>query len=186
MSDPDLLESVLAQDAGLIAGVRDEQWGRPTPCPDYDVRALVNHIVGWLQAFAAGVGDRAHEGDPAAFTTEAPVEDFRAAAADLVSGWRNVAPDSPVRIASSEVPQEMAYAMTVMEYVTHGCDLALATGQAVPFGDDVLTTTLDLARTTLPPEYRGEGKAFGDEVPVADDAPPLDRLLGFMGRAPRD
>jgi uncharacterized protein (TIGR03086 family) len=185
MSDPDLLESVLANDAALVDGVRDEQWGRPTACPEYDVRTLVNHIVGWLQSFAAGVNDRAHEGDPAAFTTDAPAKELEAAAADLVTGWRNVPADRPVRISTSEVPQEMAYAMTLMEYVTHGVDLALATGQPVPFGDDVLETTLAAARTTLPPEYRGAGKAFGDEVPVPDDAPALDRLLGFMGRDPR-
>jgi uncharacterized protein (TIGR03086 family) len=185
MSDPGLLESVLANDAALIGGVRDEQWGRPTACPEYDVRSLVNHIVGWLRAFAAGVNDRAADGDPAAFTTAEPAADFDRAAADLVAGWRNVPADRPVRIATSEVPQEMAFAMTLMEYVTHGLDLAIATGQAVPFGDDVLETTLAAARATLPPQYRGAGKAFGDEVPVPDDAPALDRLLGFMGRDPR-
>jgi uncharacterized protein (TIGR03086 family) len=186
MSDAALLESVLADDAALIEGVRDEQWGLPTPCPDYDVRALVDHIVGWLQAFAAGVNARAHEGDPTAFRSDAPAKDFEAAAADLVAGWRSVPAGRPVRIASNDVPQEMAFAVTLMEYVTHGLDLAAATGQAAPFDDAVLETTLAAARTTLPPRYRGAGKAFGDEVPVADDAPAVDRLLGFMGRQPRD
>jgi hypothetical protein len=36
----------------------------------------------------------------------------------------------------------------------------------------------------LKPEYRGAGKSFGDVVAVADDAAPLDQLIGFLGRDP--
>lgn len=49
LSDVDVLESVLTKDAALLAAVRPEQLGAPTPCPEYDVHALVNHIVGWLR-----------------------------------------------------------------------------------------------------------------------------------------
>ncbi|MDQ1712697.1 MAG: hypothetical protein QOE45_2147 [Frankiaceae bacterium] len=185
MSDPALLEAVLAKDAALIEGVAAGQWALPTPCTEYDVRTLVNHIVGWLEVFAAGANQRAHDGNADGFTTDDPAGDFTAAAADLVAGWRSVPADRPVKVATTDVPQDSAFAMTLMEYVTHGCDLALATGQPVPFADDELETTLAAARTTLPPQYRGPGKAFGDEVTVPHDAPPLDRLLGFMGRAPR-
>jgi hypothetical protein len=40
------------------------------------------------------------------------------------------------------------------------------------------------ARATLPAEYRGPHKAFGPIVDVPDAAPPLARLIGFMGRTP--
>jgi uncharacterized protein (TIGR03083 family) len=51
----DLLERILDGTAGLLAGVGDEQWTKPTPCPEYDVRALVSHITGWAQMFAASL-----------------------------------------------------------------------------------------------------------------------------------
>jgi uncharacterized protein (TIGR03086 family) len=185
MSDPDLLKNVLAKDTALIDGVRDDQWSLPTPCTEYDVRTLVNHLVGWVQVFAAGVNDRTHEGDPAAYTSDDPSAEFATAAKDLAAGWREGPADRAVKVSTMELPHEMAFAMTLMEYVTHGCDLAIATGQDVPFGEDELETTYAAAKATLPPEYRGEGKAFGDEIPIAGNAPVLDRLLAFMGRPPR-
>lgn len=60
MSDIDVLESVLAKDTALLATVRPQQLSAPTPCPEYDVQALVNHIVGWLQVFAAAARPTHH------------------------------------------------------------------------------------------------------------------------------
>ena len=185
MSDVDVLASVLTKDQALVSAVNPEQLGAPTPCPECDVRALVNHIVGWLQVFAAGVNGRTFDGDPAAFVSNDPVTDFQTAAAETVTGWRSGGVDRAVRLTGPELPGHMVLAMTLMEYVTHGCDLAAATGQAVPFTDEELAITLDRARATLPDQYRGEGKPFGSVIDVPEDAPVLDRFLGFMGRCPR-
>jgi hypothetical protein len=61
LSDVDALASVLAKDEVLISGVRSDQWAGPTPCLEYDVRTLVNHIVGWLQVFEAAANERASD-----------------------------------------------------------------------------------------------------------------------------
>ncbi|MGH3813110.1 MAG: maleylpyruvate isomerase N-terminal domain-containing protein [Pseudonocardiaceae bacterium] len=45
MSDIDVLETVLAKDAALLAAVSPEQLSAPTPCPEYDVQALVNQVT---------------------------------------------------------------------------------------------------------------------------------------------
>ncbi|WP_028923811.1 TIGR03086 family metal-binding protein [Pseudonocardia acaciae] len=184
MSDVDVLESVLTKDAALLAGVSGEQAGAPTPCPGYDVRALTNHIVGWVRVFAAAANERSAGIDPAEFVSTDPVAEFQAAATELIDGWRTRGVDRSVRLTGPEVPGRMALAMSLMEYVTHGCDLAIATGQDVPFSDDELALTLERARATLPEQFRGEGKPFGHIVEVPDDAPMVDRLLGFMGRQP--
>lgn len=184
MSDVDVLESVLTKDAALLAAVRPEQLSAPTPCPEYDVQALVNHIVGWLQVFAAAAHGRTFDGDPAGFVSADPMTDFQTAADSVVAGWRAGGVDRTVHLIGAELPAQMVLAMTLMEYVTHGCDLATATGQAAPFSEAELALTLERARVTLPDQYRGEGKAFGHVIEVADDAPVIDRLLGFMGRRP--
>src|SRR5436305_1518026 len=53
MDDVRLLDEVLAKAATLIGNVKEDQWELPTPCPDYDVKALVGHMVGWAQVFAS-------------------------------------------------------------------------------------------------------------------------------------
>lgn len=182
MSDVDVLESVLAKDEALISGVRSDQWGGPTPCPEYDVRTLVNHIVGGLQMFEAAANERVFDGDAAAFTTSDPGRDFRMSAAGVVAGWRAGGVDRAIRLFGLELPGETVLAMTLMEYLTHGCDLALATGQGVPFSEAELQLTLERARATLHDQFRGPGKSFGDVVDVPEDAPVLHQFLGFMGR----
>jgi uncharacterized protein (TIGR03086 family) len=78
----------------------------------------------------------------------------------------------------------MVVNMTVMEYLTHGWDLAIATGQPVPYADEEAAAALERAQGTLPPQYRGAGQPFGDIVEVPDDAPAIDRFVGFLGRNP--
>lgn len=182
MDDVDVLESVLTKDQTLIGAVGPRQLSAPTACPDYDVRVLLNHLVGWLPVFEAGANGRSFDGDPGGFVSDEPASDFQRAAAGLVAGWRQGGVDRTVRMSSAELPGQMVLAMTLMEYLTHECDLALATGQAVPFSNAEIGLVLERARATLPDQYRGEDKAFGYIIEVPEDAPVLDRFLGFMGR----
>jgi uncharacterized protein (TIGR03086 family) len=185
MDEPELLTNVLSKTGDLIAAVGDEQWRLPTPCPDYDVTALVNHIVGWVQVFDAGCHGRAFEGDPTSYQCGPdPAGEFRATAASLAAGWREFGLDRQVRIMSGEMPGESVFNMTLMEYLTHGWDVAVATDQEIPFSEEEASETLARAERTLPPEYRGDQGAFGEEVEVDPDAPAVDRLAAFLGRQP--
>ena len=78
----------------------------------------------------------------------------------------------------------MVVGMLTAEVVAHGWDLARATGR--PWQPPA--ALCDQARSAMTgmllPEYRGPDKPFGTEVTVADDAPPLERLLAFSGRNP--
>ena len=102
----------------------------------------------------------------------------------MVAGWREHGFDRPVRLVGGESPAPMAFNMTVMEYLTHGWDLATATGQPKPWSEEQAAEVLARAQTTLPPQYRGEGMPFGDIVDVPESAPAADRVAAFMGRTP--
>ena len=180
--DIDVLESVLAKATALLAGVTDGQFDGSTPCPDYDVRTLVNHIVGWAQVFAASANERKADIDVGSYEAKDPAGEFGAAAKEMVAGWREHGVDRDVTLIGNPSPGAAVLGMTLMEYVTHGWDLATATGQPVPFSDEELQTTLERAQATLPDQYRGEGKPFAERVDVPDGAPVLHRLVGFMGR----
>ncbi len=185
MSEVDLLASVLAKTGDIIEGVSPDQLSLPTPCPDYDVSALRNHIVGWVKVFDAGCNRRAVEGDPAAYEVgEDPAGEFRAAAASLVAGWEEHGFDRQVKVMSGEMPAPMVFNMTVMEYLTHGWDLATATSQPVSYTHDEAAAALGRPQATLPDEYRGDNMPFGPRLEIADDAPAIDRFVAFMGRKP--
>jgi hypothetical protein len=68
--------------------------------------------------------------------------------------------------------------------MTHGTDLAMATGQTIPYSEAEAAETLARAEKTLPPQYRGDHMPFGHIVPIANDAPAVDRLHAFLGRRP--
>lgn len=184
MTEIDLLESVLDKTAAVVDGVADDQLAAPTPCPDYDVAALRDHIAAWAQVFAAGSSERPFEGDPLAPPTVAdPAAAFRSAAAEIVQGWREHGLDREVRAFTGTSPGEMVFNMTLMEYLMHGWDLATATGQVLEYTEPEAEEALRRAEATLLDEYRGA--AFGPRVPIAADAPALDRFVAFLGRDPQ-
>ena len=185
MDDIDLLEGVLDKTAGLLEGVTPDQYADPTPCPDYDVRTLVNHITGWVETFAAGANGEKPKGDPMTHVAGAdPAAEFRTAASSMVKGWRTHGVDRTVGVMGGESPGQMVLNMTIMEYLTHGWDLATATKQPVPYTEDEAAQALTLAQGTLPDQYRGPDQPFAKAIDVPDTAPAVDRFIGFMGRDP--
>jgi uncharacterized protein (TIGR03086 family) len=184
--DIDLLESVLDKTGGIVAGVKPEDFDAQTPCPDYDVRQLVNHITGWVRMFAASAHGEDFQGDPTAHEAgDDPGAEFRDAAGRVVAGWRKHGLDRKVTMMGGEQPAQMVLNMTLMEYLAHGWDLAVATDQPVPYSDEEAAAVLERARGTLPAQYRGPDKPFGDIVDVPDSASAVDRFVAFMGRRPR-
>ncbi len=195
MRDPvqvrSLLEPVLTDLADLV-DVRDDALGRPTPCADYTIGDLRDHVLGWLQFFAAAAGDPGRattRPDPAAYRAAAdprkPSDVVRAAAADLVAALDRGVLDGRVVMSQAEMDGPAVLAMALGEYVVHGWDLAVAGGAPWAPSDQACAVALEFFTATVAPQYRGpDGGFFLDEVPVPADAPILDRLLGFAGRDP--
>lgn len=187
MDQIELLEGVLTKTGKVVANVDQPRLTSTTPCDAYTVQQLMDHIVGWIQVFEAGCNGRTFQGDPSAYVCgpDAAAE-FARLAASVVAGWKEYGFDREVQISGgSMMPAAMVFNMTVMEYLAHGWDLASATGQPNPYSEGEAADVLTRAKATLPPEYQGEGQAFGAPVPVADDASAIDQLIGFLGRDPK-
>lgn len=184
----DLLRPVLADLATVVDGLPPDRLADPTPCPDFDVARLRNHVLGWLTTFAAGYADPNGQAPPFDLDTyQAPADpaaQVRTAAAQLDAALRAGAGERPLTLGGSAMPGEMALSLVLWEYQMHGWDLATATGQ--PWQPPVAATaaSLEFAPTMLTSDFQGEGKAFGPAVTVAVDAPPLAQLLGMSGRDP--
>ena len=189
MATVDQLDSVQSVVEPLVAAVASDQWDAPTPCGDWDVRALLTHVVGGNRVFAAAVRGTPLEqarqavlaGDPLGAD---PAAAYAAAAADVAAAFRaHAALDRPVTIPFGTVPAAVALHLRIAEALVHGWDLARATGRTVSFPDDVVEQEIAFSREFLPQVPPGR-QPFGAPQPVADDAPPLDRLVALLGRDP--
>jgi uncharacterized protein (TIGR03086 family) len=122
------------EDTGrLVAGVRDDQWNRPTPDDGWDVRTLIGHVVAgnlWAAELASGriiadVGDRL-DGE---LLGDDPVGAFRESAAAAAAAFEAPgALDAPCAVSYGPVPGSLYAGHRLVEVVVHGWDLAVATG----------------------------------------------------------
>jgi uncharacterized protein (TIGR03086 family) len=170
------LANALDQAHTVIDGIRPDQRTAPTPCRSWDVTALVNHLFLDLANFATSA--RGDEVDWSAPAPEVAPEDWSAAfavgAKELVAEWRRagVGPGLDMQIS---------------ELALHAWDLDVATEQNVVLDPLLAEIGLHWMRGMLKDEYRGseaDGKSFGPEIEVDDDAPVYARLAAFSGREP--
>jgi uncharacterized protein (TIGR03086 family) len=183
-----LLQAVFDDLARVVEAVKPGQLHHPTPCTDWDIAQLRDHMVGWLSTFAAGFADPDGQAPRASLDGYEPPTDpaaeVRAAARTLTGAIRAGAATRPLRLGPSAMPGEMALNMILWEYLMHGWDLARATGQDWRPSARAAEESLSFAPAMLTEDYQGDGKPFGKPVPVPANAPPLDRLLGLSGRDP--
>lgn len=175
--------------ASLVASVGDHQLAAPTPCPEMSVGALLDHVVGLSAAFTGAARKEPLEGAPSADASRLP-DDFRtsipAALGELAAAWKDPAAwQGMTRAGGLDLPGEVAGLVALDEVVLHGWDLARATGQPFDVVPDLLEAVHGFVQSFSAPEMAGQREGlFGPVVPVPEDAPLLDRVLGLSGRDP--
>lgn len=184
----DLLSSVLSELALVVDAIDQDRLQDPTPCGEWDVAQLRDHVLGWLVTFAAGFSDpegRAPNADIANYSTPSDGgAEVRRAAESLVGALRGGAAQRPLWLGENSMPGELALGMILWEYQVHGWDLARATGQEWSPPVAAAEESLAFAPAMLTPDYQGEGKAFAPPVVIPGSSSALDQLLGLSGRDP--
>jgi uncharacterized protein (TIGR03086 family) len=171
--------------ARLVEGVPDGALGLPTPCERYTVGDLLDHVAGATKAFrAAAVKDPLPPGPPGD-ASSLPAdwrERLPADALAMADAWDDPAAWAGTTAAGGvELPGDVAGVVGLDELVIHGWDLARATGQPSDYdGPGLEAVHAQITR------FRAMGieGIFGPEVPVPDDAPLFERILGLTGRDP--
>jgi uncharacterized protein (TIGR03086 family) len=186
------LEPAARRMADLITAVPDELLTRPTPCPDYTLGDLVEHIGGLSLAFAAAAKKVTDDAAPQGPSGDASRlgDDWRTRIprdlAALADAWRDPeAWTGMTKAGGIELPGEVAGLVALDELVVHGWDVAQASGQAYECDPQSLEAVHEfVAQFSGPGQEAAREGLFGAEVPVPKDAPLLDRVIGLTGRDP--
>ncbi|HET6503416.1 MAG TPA: TIGR03086 family metal-binding protein [Amycolatopsis sp.] len=165
----------------LIAGVREDQWSAPTPCTEWDIRALVAHLVRANRVFVALLSDDSTPEAGIESLGEDPLKAYLESGAALVkAAERPGVLDRTFRGPLGEASGAERIQLRIADLLTHGWDLARATGRPVDLPGDLVEQALAFARHQLADLPRA-GR-FDPAQPVADDAPAVDRLAALLGR----
>lgn len=169
-----------------LGAVGAPDWSAATPCDDWDVRTLVNHVVNellWMPPLLEGktiaeVGDR-FDGD---VLGSDPLASFKsAAAAARAATFEPGAQERTVHLSFGDFPGSEYVGQVVSDVIIHSWDLARAIG-ADDRLDPALLTFVDEFLTPQVEAWRGAG-AFGPAVEVGADASAQDRFLAKTGRS---
>lgn len=164
----------------VIANISDDDLTKPTPCADYDVRALLDHLLHVVVEFqklaAKQDADFSHTPSYPDWRAQYPAE-----SAKLVEAWGQPGADEGVA-GQMNLPSTVVGAMALLDLTVHVWDLARATGQSYAADPEVLDA-LDAFVEQMGPMAQQE-KVFGPpvDVPTADA---LEALLAKTGRHPR-
>lgn len=179
-------ERALRRTGRAVEGVGADQLGDPTPCREWTVRDLLNHIVGGNLMFG-----RIAEGQTVDFDDnkpevvgDDPAAAYRASCDALLEAWgRPGALDRVYAMPFGDVPGAAVISLHFVDTLVHGWDVAKATGQDDTIEPDLALTALGMVQPVIDDDAR-QGGDFGPEVVVGPDAPAHHRLMGFLGRTP--
>ncbi|HEX2294287.1 MAG TPA: TIGR03086 family metal-binding protein [Actinomycetota bacterium] len=172
---------------GLLRRVPDGAWSRPTPCTDWDVRALANHVLGenrWMPPMMAGktvaeVGD-AFDGD---LLGDDPAGAWDEAASEALAAVREPgALERTVHLSFGDFPGRYYVGQVLSDHVIHSWDLARALGAGERLDPELVRFAYD----ELVPQFEEWRKAgaFGPRVEVDEGADLQTKLLAEAGRRP--
>lgn len=163
----------------MLANISPEQLSAPTPCSQWTVADLIEHVVGGNERVGQW-GGRYEQPPP---RPDSLVEAHRAAASAAQQAFAR--PDAMVAVFQlpiGPVPGSVFIGMRTTDLLTHAWDLAAATGQSTDLDPELAIYLLSLTHERVGPDFRGPAKFFGAERDCPADRPPADKLAAFLGR----
>jgi len=176
---PDLLDQYRRASAWtneMVAGAAD-QLDRPTPCEQWDVRALLNHMLDTQRYFvgsARGEDAQLPSPSPPDLLSDDPAADFARGRDEALRAY-----GEPGVVEKLGPALGIAFA----DQLLHGWDLAQATGQDPTMPDGLAGAAYETIHGRFTEDQR-EG-VFKPEIPAGAGASPQERLLAYTGRQPR-
>jgi uncharacterized protein (TIGR03086 family) len=181
------LERAFANTRAIVANVRPDQLDNPTPCASWDVRTLLNHILGGAFYFAAtintGKGGNLEEVD---LTGGDIVATYDQGIKEAVAGFgADGAMNKMVELPFGTLPAPAWMGIATTDAFVHGWDLARATGQSTDIDPGFAAELLAQSKAFIQDAFRGPDTQapFGVEQQAPAGATEADKLAAFLGRS---
>jgi uncharacterized protein (TIGR03086 family) len=187
MDNVALMKQVIASTDKVVKGTEPSQLGLPSPCTEWTVRDVINHITGGSTMFAVCVEEGSVPDDLLGKLMAGDnLGDDYVGAWEAASSRAIAAFEAPgalgkmVKLPFGEMTAGVALNIAVFDVLTHAADIANATGQTI---DDsaLVETALEVGHQMIGPELRVPG-VFDAEQSAPEGAAPTVRLLAFAGR----
>jgi uncharacterized protein (TIGR03086 family) len=172
-------EAALGALQHVLHPISRDQLSKSTPCSEYDVMQLTDHLMNSITLLGGAAG-----AEPPERNSEDSVErQIVCAARPALDAWHRRGLTDTVTIGTNEIPATFAVSILSVEFLVHGWDYATATTHPIDVAESLADYVLGLAHKVITPQGRAT-VGFDDPVAVPDDAPALDRLIAFTGRDP--
>ncbi|MGI8310558.1 TIGR03086 family metal-binding protein [Saccharopolyspora hattusasensis] len=165
----------------LVSSIREAQWSDPTPCTDWTVKDLVNHLVDVNLAVASSLKRQPPPEPGTDHLNGAPVNAYvRSGAAVQAAFDRPGVLEHTYQGPFGEATGAALLHVRLADLLTHGWDLAQATEPPASLPEDLVEQALAFVRREFTTPAR-TGR-FEHAQAVSEDAPVIDRLAAFLGR----
>lgn len=182
-----LLERALDQTERVLTTVDASRFADPTPCGEWDLRALVNHVAGSPARFAVMVrGGTVDRAQPAPDHTAGDyLAVWRAGRDELVAAWHEPdAMDRTLHFPFADLPARAGIGIQIVENAVHAWDIADTLGETSTLDESLAEAALIWAQKLMDPARRAPGGPFAPEVEAPANADAVARLAAFLGRRP--
>ncbi|MEX2032842.1 MAG: TIGR03086 family metal-binding protein [Dehalococcoidia bacterium] len=161
----------------IVESVDPSRWDAPSPCPDWDARGVVEHVIGFHEMLLLKpLGVRAKR------PREDPVARWKATDAALHEALRAETLDQEVDgPMGTMTPRSILPALTG-DLLMHAWDVGRAAGVDAELDPELSKAALEMGQANA--DRLVASGMFGEPVPVPEDAPVQDRMLGQFGRDP--
>lgn len=181
-----LHDCALEATTSIVATVDTSQFGLPTPCAEFDVHALLNHMVGGNFLFVTVAAGEPGQPIPATgdFVRNDALTPYRDSADAVSKAWSDPSVlERTVHLPFGDFPGAFAIGIHTVETIVHGWDLATATWQPTELDPELYAVAWENCKD-IDDSFRGPGRPFGPAVTAPAGATDTARLMAWLGRRP--